>query len=142
MKITAYYPVLFANDLNAAMQQYEKLGFKHLHTLDDGWVKLHILEINGDRIDIFTSELPELQMKDGFYAMRVNVREFEEGLAFYQEQGYKILMGPASAPSMQLAVLANDDGNRIFLFHHIKKQPYMSDKELQGESGEQGRKSP
>lgn len=129
MKITAYYPVLFAKDLNAALKRYEELGFQRLHTLDDGWVKLHVLKINGDRVDLFTSDLPELQMKDGFYAMRVNVREFEEGLAYYQEQGYKITMGPASAPSMQLAVLENDDEDRIFLFHHIKKQPYARDEE-------------
>ena len=121
MKITAYYPLLFAKDLDATLKQYKKLGFRCLHSLDDGYVKLHILEINGNRIDIFTSDRPELQVKDGFYAMHVNVREFEEGLAFYQEQGYRIVMGPASAPSMHLAVLANDDEDRIFLFQHIRK---------------------
>ena len=127
MIITAYYPVLFAKDLDAALKRYEEMGFQRLHTLEDGWVKVHVLRINNDRIDLFSSDLPELQVKDGFYAMRVNVREFEEGLAFYQALGYKIVMGPASAPSMQLAVLQNDEEDRIFLFHHIKRQPYSNE---------------
>lgn len=122
MEITAYYPEFFVQDIDAALKQYtEELGFKRLHTLDDGFVKLHVLEANGYRVDIFTSEHEQIRMNhDGFYAMRINVRDFEEGIAFYQEHGYKITLGPASTSFMKLAVMENETSDRIFLFHHIR----------------------
>ena len=123
MEITACYPEIFVKDLDAALKRYtEELGFKRLHTVDDGFVKLHVLDLQGCRVDIFTSDDKDIRMEqDGFYAMRVNVRDFDEGIAYYRAQGYRITLGPASTPFMKLAVLEKETGERIFLFHHIRE---------------------
>ena len=124
MDITACYPEIFVKDIDAALKRYtEELGFQRLHSIDDGFVKLHVLDLNGCRVDIFTSDDPNIRMEqEGFYAMRVNVRDFDEGVAYYEAQDYRITLGPASTPFMKLAVLEKETGERIFLFHHIRKQ--------------------
>ena len=125
MKISSYYPEFYYNDLDAALKSYtEDLGFKCLHCLDDGWVKLYVLELNGYRVDIFTSDREELQMKDGYYGMHINVDDFEEGMKYYGDRGYKVELGPTESPSVKIAVLINDDGDRLFLYKHIKKEGY------------------
>ena len=123
MKITACYPEIFVKDIDAALKRYtQELGFKCLHTIDDGFVKLHVLELNGCRVDLFTSDDQGIRLaQDGFYAMRVNVDDFDEGVSYYQSHGYRITLGPASTPFMKLAVMEKETGERIFLFHHIKK---------------------
>lgn len=122
MTITAYYPVFFAKDLDEALKRYEALGFQRLHTQDNYAIKTHVLEINENRIDVFSSKSDALQAEDGFYSMRVNVREFDEGLAYYRGLGYEILMGPFDSPSAKLAILADGKGNRVFLFQHHRKE--------------------
>ena len=123
MIITAYYPMIYVNDLNAALKQYcEELGFERLHTLDAGVIKLHVLAVNGYRLDIFTSSIEEMKgNREGFYAMRVNVREFDEAIAYYEKKGYKMQREPFRGTSAIHTVMMNDEGERLFVFHHIRK---------------------
>ena len=122
MKITAYYPQVFVNDIDAALKEFEEIGFRKLHTVEDGDVKLYVIEINGNRIDLFTSELPALRNSiEGIYGMHVNVSDFDEGLEFYRARGYRILIGPISAPTMKRAILEDDQERRVALFQHIQK---------------------
>ena len=123
MKITAYYPQVFVNDIDAALREFEEIGFQRLHTVEDEEVRLHVLEINGNRVDLFTSRLPALRnSKEGIYGMHVNVSDFDEGVEFYRARGYRILLGPTSAPSMIRAILEDDQERRVTLFQHIKAQ--------------------
>lgn len=78
MTITAYYPVIYVNDMDAALKQYiEDLGFKKRHVVDSGFFKEVVL-VNGNyRVDLVTTTREEYKRPEGYYAMRVNVREFD-----------------------------------------------------------------
>lgn len=121
MTITAFYPALYVNDLDAALAEYESLGFKRLHTIEDEYIKQHVMEINGNRIDLFTSNLPQLPKKEGFYTIRVNVTDIDEGLAYYQAKGYKPLHDVVEKSFLKCVLMKDEDEHRIFLFQHIKK---------------------
>ena len=123
MTITAFYPILYAKDADAALKRYtEELGFVHKHTVNLGYLKSYILEHDGYHVDIATTEREAFQMPDGYYAMRVNVREFDEALAYYQALGYHTVMPPVHTESADLVLLVNQDSDRIFLYHHIRKE--------------------
>jgi hypothetical protein len=53
--------------------------------------------------------------------MRVNVREFDEAIAYYEKKGYKMQREPFRGTSAIHTVLMNDEGERLFVFHHIRK---------------------
>jgi hypothetical protein len=78
-------------------------------------------------VDIYTSENEEFQAEDRFVAMRVNVKDFEMALDYYMGMGFKIIAGPVYERTFMLAVLEDDCGNRIFLFHHIETTFSFSD---------------
>ena len=119
MTITGYNPVFYANDLEATLRWYEEQGFERKHAFEAGEMKYHVLEINKCRVDVFSNRLH--QTEDGYFGMRVNVRDFEEGLAYYQSCGYdQVVMEPVHTPSSVHVCLMNQKGDRILLFHHIR----------------------
>ena len=121
MTITGCYPVFYANDLDKTLAWYEEQGFRSIHAFEAGSMKYRVLEINGCRLDVFSNVLH--QTEDGFFGMRVNVREFEEGMAYYQGCGYdQVVMEPVHTPSSVHVCLMNKKGDRILLFYHIRKQ--------------------
>ncbi len=123
MTITAYYPVIYVNDLDKAIKQYtEDLGFEKRHTIDIGFLKEIVLANGNYRIDLVTTSLDEFKHPDGYYAMRVNVREFDEALNYYESHGYKQMREAVHGASCCHTVLENAAGDRIFLFHHIRKE--------------------
>ena len=123
MTVTSYYPMIFAKDLDAALKEYtEVLGFERKHTVENAILRYHVLDLNGNRVDIFTSENEAIKnSKEGFYGMRVNVREFDEGLDYYQQKCFKVIQGPMHGKDCDIATLINDAGDIIFLYHHIRK---------------------
>ena len=82
MKITAFFPVILVRDLEAGLKEYEAMGFERKHTTENFAMKSHVLELNGNRVEIFTSQMDMFNMPDGYYGMRINVRDFEEGVDF------------------------------------------------------------
>jgi len=123
MTITAYYPIIYVNDLDAALKQYkEELGFEKKHLIEDGFVREAVL-VNGDyRIDLVTSIVDEFKSREGFYAMRVNVREFDEALQYYKGLGYEPAYEPVHGTYCDFVALEKKGADRIFLFHHIRKE--------------------
>ena len=122
MTITAYYPILYRNDLDAAYKQYtEELGFKVCHKLKDDEMRGYVLEINGYRMEIIHLELPQFKDRpDGYLAMRVNVREMDEALDYYQSHGYDFMEGIFRDESHSFAPLINKNGDIVFLSHHFR----------------------
>lgn len=121
MTITAYFPVIFCDDLEASLKKYEAMGFERLHTTENFAMKSYVLEINGNRIEIFHSDMDMFKMDEGYYGMRVNVREFDEGLAYYENEGYKMIMGPFENDYAKVAILEDDKKRHIFLYYHKRK---------------------
>ena len=123
MTITAYYPVIYVNDLDKALKQYtEDLGFEKRHSIDIGFLKEIVLANGSYRVDLVTTSLDEFRQPDGYYAMRVNVREFDEALSYYQSHGYKQMRDVFRGEGCCHTVLENGAGDRIFLFHHIRRE--------------------
>ena len=123
MTVTAYYPVIYVNDLEKSLKQYtEDLGFEKRHSVDIGFLKEIVLANGNYRIDLVTTSLDEFKHPDGYYAMRVNVREFDEALNYYESKGYKQMRETVHGVACCHTVLENTDGDRIFLFHHIRKE--------------------
>ena len=111
----------FAKDLDAEAKRYtEDLGFTIKHSIEVKDYRYYILENNGNRIDLVDSSLPHLSFDTGFYGMRVNVDNFEEGLAYFTGQGMKQEGKTRETESALSAVLIGRDGHRIILFQHKK----------------------
>ena len=122
MKVTSYYPVFFAEDLDAEAKRYtEDLGFTIKHKTNVKDLQYYILENNGNRIDLVHTTLPNLPFTSGFYGIRVNVDHFEEGLEYFQGQGMKMAGTVRETESARSAVLIGRDGTRIVLFQHVKQ---------------------
>lgn len=122
MKVSSYYPVFYAEDLEAEVKRYtEDLGFVVKHKTDVKELRYYILENNGNRIDLVQTSLPFLSASNGYYGIRVNVDRFEDGLEYFKGRGM-VQEGPErETDSARYAVLVGRDGSRIVLFQHIKK---------------------
>jgi hypothetical protein len=109
--------------MNVTLHRFtEDLGFERKHTVNNDVLRLHVLELNGQRVDLFTSEHEGFKdVKEGIFAMRVNVREFDEALSYYLNLGYQMHYQPMHTESCDFVRLTNADGDCIFLFHHIRK---------------------
>ena len=122
MKISAFYPMYYANDIETALKHFtDDLGFNVLHHLDNPALHLYVLENNGYRVDIFTSSLDEVQQKEGFYSTRINVDDIEEAIDKYHSWGCRVSVPVRTFPKMKFATMEDENGVRIFLFQHIKK---------------------
>jgi hypothetical protein len=79
--------------------------------------------VNGNyHVDLASTNRNVFNRPEGFYAMRVNVREFDEALKYYEALGYKQLRENVHGATCCHTVLENAEGDRIFLFHHIRKE--------------------
>ena len=119
MTVTSFFPILLKRDLDAALKEYEELGFVRKHTTENFALKSHVMELNGNCVEIFTSDQKMFDMPDGFYGMRINVRNFEEGVEYFGKKGYKLFSGPIETESARIGILADDEGRKIFLYKHF-----------------------
>ena len=121
MKVTAYYPVFYAENLEEEAKRYtEELGFTIVHRLAVKDLEYYVLDNGGNRIDLIHSTLPFLTFETGFYGMRVNVDDFDEGLAYFKARGMVQEGETRDEESRKTAVLQGRDVSRIILFHHKK----------------------
>ena len=135
MTITAYYPVFHVKDIDAAVKEYtEELGFKLVHSVNDEFASVRILEVNGYRIELLSSEMDFIRNKpEGFLNMRVNVREFDEAVAYFQAHGYRLDAEIFSTSSGEFAPMRNDRNELLFVSHHIRRA-YSANTQIKGES--------
>ena len=122
MKVSDCYPIFYAEDIEAGIKHFtEDLGFSVKHRPSLEFLDYVILE-NGHhrRVDIVRSFFPADSFKDGFLGMRVNVDDFEEGVSYFQAQGYSVVGTEHEIASSVYALLTNGDGTYLVIFHHKK----------------------
>ena len=66
------------------------------------------------------SHFPADHFKEGYLGMRANVDNYEEGLAYFEGQGYSLFGTAHETGSSVTALLTKGDGSFIVLFHHKK----------------------
>ena len=120
MKVTDFYPIFYANDVEAEAKRFcEDLGFtvKHRPKIEN----LDYVALENDknrRVDIVCSRFPADSFKEGFLGMRVNVDDFDEGVSYFASQGYSVFGTAHETESFITALLTNGGGFYLVLFHH------------------------
>jgi hypothetical protein len=120
MKVTDFYPVFYADDIETEIRHFtEELGFFVKHRPQIEFLDYVILENeNKRRIDIVCSHFPADSFTDGYLGMRVNVDDFDEGLAYFEKQGCTLFGEPHETETSITGLLTKGDGGYIILFHH------------------------
>ena len=120
MKVTDYYPIFYANDVEAETKRFiEYLGFSVKHRPKIEYLDYVVLENDKKRrVDIVSSHFPADSFKEGFLGMRVNVDDFDGGIACFKAQGYDLFGTAHETESSVTALLKKDDGSCLVLFHH------------------------
>jgi len=123
MKITDYYPIFYAEDLEKEIRRFtEDLGFEVIHRPKIEYLDYAVLE-NGKkrRIDLVCSHFPADNFKEGYLGMRVNTDNYDEGLAYFEKQGYSVFGTVHETDSSVTVLLTKGDGSYIVLFNHKRK---------------------
>ena len=123
MKITDYYPIFYAEDLEKEIRRFtEDLGFEVKHRPEIEYLEYAVLENEKKRrIDLVCSHFPADNFKEGFLGMRANVDNYDEGLAYFEKQGYSVFGTAHETDSSVTALLTKGDGSYIVLFYHKRK---------------------
>ena len=122
MKITDYYPIFYANDIEAETKRFtEDLGFTVKHRPQIEFLDYVVMENEkGRRIDLVCSHFPADSFKEGYLGMRANVDNYEEGVSYFEARGYSIFGTAHETDSSITALLTKGDGAYLVLFHHKK----------------------
>ena len=122
MKITDYYPIFYANDIEAETKRFtEDLGFTVKHRPQIEFLDYVVMENEkGRRIDLVCSHFPADSFKEGYLGMRANVDNYEEGVSYFEARGYSIFGTAHETDSSITALLTKGDGTYLVLFHHKK----------------------
>ena len=122
MKVTDYYPIFYTEDIEAETKRFtEDLGFAVKHRPKIEFLEYAVLENEKHRrVDLVHSHFPADHFKEGFLGMRANVDDFEDGLAYFQAQGYALFGTAHETESSVTALLTKGDGTYLVLFHHKK----------------------
>ena len=122
MKVTDYYPIFYAEDVEAEAKRFtEDLGFVVKHRPQIEYLDYVVLENEKKRrVDIVCSHFPADSFHEGFLGMRANVDDFDEGVSYFEAQGYAIFGTAHETDSSITALLTKGDGIYMVLFHHKK----------------------
>ncbi len=118
MKISSCIPEYVTPNAKISIGIYESLGYEVKHH-PNRWE--YILEASdGNRMVLIENK--ELYKKAGntFYGLRVNVDNIEEGVKYYEDQGFKKESFTFNTESAKLTRLVKDD-IIINLVEHIKR---------------------
>ena len=123
MKVTDFYPIFYAEDIEAETRRFtEELGFAVKHKPKIELLDYVVLENEKkNRVDLVCSHFPADSFKDGFLGMRVNVDDYDAGVAYFAAQGYAIFGTAHETESSVTALLTNGNGSFLVLFHHKKQ---------------------
>lgn len=123
MKVTDYYPIFYTEDIEAESKRFtEEMGFEVIHRPQIEFLDYVVLENEKKRrIDLVCSHFPADSFKDGFLGMRANVDDYEEGLAYFEAQGYALFGTAHETESSITALLSKGDGTYLVLFHHKRR---------------------
>lgn len=128
MKVTGFYPVFHAKDIEAETKRFtEELGFKVIHKPQIEFLDYVVLENDiKNHLDLVCSHFPADSFKDGFLGMRVNVDDYDEGVSYFEAQGYAVFGTSHETESSITALMTKGDGTYLILFHHRKDEKTMN----------------
>ena len=122
MKVSDYYPIFYAEDLEAETKRFtDDLGFSVKHKPQIEYLDYVVLENkNKRRVDLVCSHFPADSFNDGFLGMRANVDNFDEGVSYFEAQGFAVFGKAHETESSVTALMTNGDGSYLVVFHHKK----------------------
>ena len=123
MKVTSYYPIFYAKDIEKELKHYQKdFGFELMHHPEAEGLELYVLGVgDGTRINLVHSDNMDAGgAEDGFYGMRVNVDDFDEGIAYFENQGCEKVTSVIETESFKAIRLKKSNGEYVIIFYHKK----------------------
>ena len=123
MKVTSYYPIFYANDIESEVKRYqEDFGFEVMHHPKAEGLDLYVLGVgDGTRINLVHLDTTDANgAEDGFYGMRVNVDNFDEGVVYFEGQGYEKATSVIETESFKAMRLKKSNGHYVVVFYHKK----------------------
>jgi len=122
MQVTDFYPVFYCEDIENEIKRFtEDFGFELKHKPQIEFLDYAVLENkNNRRVDLVCSHFPADSFKEGFLGMRVNVDDFDEGVAYFEALGYSVFGTAHETESSVTALLTKGDGAYLILFNHKK----------------------
>ena len=122
MQVTDFYPVFYCEDIENEIKRFtEDFGFTIKHKPQIEFLDYAVLENkNNRRVDLVCSHFPADSFKEGFLGMRVNVDNFDEGVAYFEALGYSVFGTAHETDSSVTALLTKGDGTYLILFNHKK----------------------
>ena len=122
MKITTFNPLIITRDPDAAIELFEKLGFKQHH------VKQNISEIKTTDVRMKDENgfYVDIAQGDGEYTMiRVNVDDFDEAIEFFMSHGFRKphheeAKKTTDTGSSRFTVVVSPSGYILAVSQHIK----------------------
>ena len=122
MKVTDFYPIFYAEDIEAETKRFtEDLGFAVKHKPRIEYLDYVVLENeNKRRVDLVCSHFPADSFKEGYLGMRVNVDHYDEGISYFEAQGYAVFGTAHETGSSITALMTNGNGSYLVVFHHKK----------------------
>ena len=123
MKVSSYYPMFYVKDIESEIKRYqEDFGFEVMHHPEIDKIDLYVLGVgDGTRINLVHTDLPSFNFEDGaFMGMRVNVDDFDEGVAYFEGRGYVKISPVKDTESFKLIVLKKNDHDHVSVFYHKK----------------------
>ena len=122
MKVTGYYPIFYTNDIvREANRLKEDFGFDVEHHPEIESLDYYVLSNDyGTRIDLVQSHFPDDNFSEGIIGMHVNVSDFNEGAAYFEEQGYSLVGTVKDEEHFMTALFKRNDNDYVVIFQHKK----------------------
>lgn len=122
MRVSDYYPVIYATDFEGEIKRLtEDLGYEIKHRPNIEMLDYAILENDKNRrIDVVRSYFPADSFSEGFLGMRANVDNFDEGVTYFEKQGYSLFGEAHETESSITGLLRKGENDYIVVFHHKK----------------------
>ncbi len=121
MIITSFYSVFTTNRISTYLKMLEgRDGLKIAHHFSNDEFDYYVMKDScGNTTDLI--EFKNKEVKEGFYAIRINVNSFEEMQAALQQVGYSLQDGVKEMNGNKYGLLVSATGApNIFLFEHNK----------------------
>ena len=122
MTVTDFYPIFYAKDIETETKRFtEDFGFAVKHRPKIEYLDYVVLENkNKRRIDLVCSHFPADSFEEGYLGMRVNIDDYDEGVSYFEAQGYAIFGTAHETESSITALMTKGDGSYLVIFHHKK----------------------
>ena len=119
MKITSLYPLYTTNDIDSSLIRWSRIGFQERHVIETPDYTVHVLKNEaGEKIDMVYADFA---YEESFFAIRMNVDNFDEGKDFLLSSGYAEDSSLFTCSFAKFKVFKHiQNGTKVILIEHIK----------------------